>query len=323
VKRHSLQPYVWMLISSVAFSWMVILVNIAGQGAPWPVVALVRSLLPLILVSIWAKADGVQLVWLGTPVLWTRSIAGSISLVGTFYALTHMAPSEVQTLGAIFPIWVALLSWPLLGELPSPAVWISVLSAVIGVAFVQQPGVDGINPAALVVLGVSLFTALAMMGLHKLQHLDPRAVVAHFSAVSTICCTAALLFIPVGPTQEAFGMRHVFALAGVGITATIGQFFLTKAFTAGAPARVSVVSLTQVVFVLLLDIGILGHVLNRWQFLSIVLILAPTAWIVLRGVGRPKPKSVPRPALKPAVVPVESSLPDSAWERTPREALRR
>jgi len=322
VKRHSLQPYVWMLISSISFSWMVLLVNIAGQGAPWPVVALVRSLLPLILVSVWAKADGAKLVWLGSPVLWTRSIAGSISLVGTFYALTHMAPSEVQTLGAVFPIWVALLSWPLLGELPSTAVWLSVISAVIGVAFVQQPGVDGINPVALVVLGVSLFTALAMMGLHKLKHLDPRAVVAHFSGVSTLICGAAVLFIPVAPTEQDFELRHVFALIGVGITATIGQFFLTKAFTAGAPARVSVVSLTQVVFVLLLDLSLLGHTMNGWQFVGIVLILAPTAWIVMRGGGLRRVKPAPRP-MAPAVVPVETSFPGSAWERTAREALPR
>ena len=291
-----------MLISSFSFSWMVILVNIAGQGAPWPVVALVRSVLPLFLVAIWAKADGVQLVWRASPVLWMRSIAGSISLVGTFYALTHMAPSEVQTLGAVFPIWVALLSWPLLGDFPAPAVWLSVISAVIGVAFVQQPGVDGVNPAALVVLGVSLFTALAMMGLHKLKHLDPRAVVAHFSGVSTVCCLAAMALIPVGPTVETFGLRHVFALLGVGITATIGQFFLTKAFTAGAPARVSVVSLTQVVFVLLLDLSILGHTMTGWQLVGIVLILAPTAWIVLRGTTRPRPQPAPRPVVQPVVV---------------------
>ena len=95
--------------------------------------------------------------------------------------------------------------------------WAGPVSAVIGVAFVQQPGVDGINPAALVVIGVSLFTALAMMGLHKLKHLDPRAVVAHFSGVSTICCLGALLFIPAAPTEAnaTFELRHGFALAGV------------------------------------------------------------------------------------------------------------
>jgi drug/metabolite transporter (DMT)-like permease len=310
VKGNSLQPYVWMLIGSAAFSFMVILAKLAGDGAPWPIVALVRSLVPLILVALWAKADGVRLVAIGSPVLWTRSIFGSFSLVGTFYALTHMPPSEVQTLGSIFPIWITLLSWPLLGEMPSPIVWVSVLSAVTGVALVQQPGVDGFNPAALVVVAVSIFTALAMMGLNRLKRLDPRAVVVHFSGVSTILCVASLFLMPLVGAAEPFELgqisalepQTILALLGVGVTATIGQFFLTKAFTAGAPARVSVVGLTQVVFVFALDMGLLGRSLHPMQFLGVVLIMVPTAWMMLHGPRR-KPAVLSRQAksLEPTV----------------------
>jgi drug/metabolite transporter (DMT)-like permease len=296
VKGKSLQPYVWMLIGSVAFSFMMILTTVAGKGAPWPVVALVRSLVPLILVALWAKADGVRLVVWGSPVLWTRSIAGSFSLVGSFYALTHMRPSEVCTVSSIYPIWLALLSWPLLGRIPSLSVWLSVISGVLGVALVQQPGVDGFNPVALVVVAVSIFTALAMMGLNRLKHLDPRAVVVHFSGVSALFCTAALLFLPAGQAVEPLALHHLFALLGVGVTATIGQFFLTKAFTHGAPARVSVVGLTQVVFVFALDIALLDQSLNSWQMVGVLLVMAPTAWIMLRGTSRTRvaPPAAPR-----------------------------
>ena len=37
-------------------------------------------------------------------------------------------------------------------------------------------------------------------------------------------------------------------MLGVGVTATFGQMCLTRAFTAGDPAKVSVICLTQVVF---------------------------------------------------------------------------
>lgn len=310
MKVNPLQSYVWMLIGSVAFSFMVILAKLAGDGAPWTVVALIRSLVPLILVALWAKADGVPLVALGSPVLWTRSIFGSFSLVGTFYALTHMPPSEVQTLGSIFPIWIALLSWPMLGEMPSPMVWVSIASAVTGVALVQQPGLDGFNPVALVVIAVSIFTALAMMGLNRLSHLDPRAVVVHFSGVSAILCVACLFLLPLFGAAEtvtleqmrALAPHTIFALLGVGVMATIGQFFLTKAFTAGAPARVSVVGLTQVVFVLVLDIGLLGRSLHPMQILGVTLIVVPTAAMMLRGPKR-KPSAAPHQAksLEPTV----------------------
>jgi hypothetical protein len=41
------------------------------------------------------------------------SIAGSISLVCGFYAMTHYPVSEVLTLTNMFPLWVAVLSLPL------------------------------------------------------------------------------------------------------------------------------------------------------------------------------------------------------------------
>src|SRR5262249_20079036 len=149
--------------------------------------------------------------------------AGSCSLVASFYAMTHMAPAEANCLANIFPIWVALLSWPMLGEWPSRAVWMSVICSVCGAILVQRPDVVGVNPTALVALSVSVFTALAMIGLHRLKNLDPRAVVVHFSMVSTVFSLAALWLLPTPPPQQSFGWQHVVLLSGVGLTATIGQ----------------------------------------------------------------------------------------------------
>jgi drug/metabolite transporter (DMT)-like permease len=64
------------------------------------------------------------------------------------------------------------------------------------------------------------------------------------------------------------------------VSATIGQFFLTKAFSAGSPTRVSVVGLSQIVFVLLLDILFQGQSLTLPKGLGILLVAAPTAWLV-------------------------------------------
>jgi drug/metabolite transporter (DMT)-like permease len=275
-----------MLTSCLAFSWMAILANVAGQSCPWQLVALVRALVPLILVTIWCRFDGIPLAILGPPVLWMRSITGSCSLIGSFYTLTHMPPAEANCIANTFPIWVAFLSWPLLGELPSRSVWMSATMGVCGVILVQRPDVDGVNPTALVAVGVSMFTALAMMGLHRLGDLDPRAVVVHFSAVSALFSIAAMFLFPTTLPESPIDWPQIALLVGVGLTATVGQLFLTKAFTAGAPARVSVVSLTQVIFILILDAALLGNVPDEMKLLGVALILAPTSWIMLRPMRR-------------------------------------
>ncbi len=70
-------------------------------------------------------------------------------------------------------------------------------------------------------------------------------------------------------------------LSGVGLCATIGQIYLTKAFAAGPPAKVSVVALTQVVFALVLEKLFGDHQFGVVTLAGMVLVMAPTAWLLV------------------------------------------
>jgi drug/metabolite transporter (DMT)-like permease len=286
MRNKNLQPYLWILLSGFAFSWMAIL---TGRSCGWPVVAMVRCVIPLILVSLWAKWDGVNLIAWGPPVLWMRSLAGSCSLVGTFSVLasvhaTGLQVTDIYTIANIFPIWVALLSWPMYGRFPSAVVWLSIVSSIAGVTLIQGAELQTGNFAALIVVAVSLFTAIAMLGLNRLKGIDPRAVVVHFSATGLIFSIASYFIFPSAEPTEAFGVNHPLELIGIGLSAAAGQYFLTRAFTSGDPARVSVASLSQFVMVLLLDVLVLGHQLDWKKLWGIPLILGPTVWLMLQRV---------------------------------------
>src|SRR5262249_41894607 len=140
------------------------------------------------------------------------------------------------------------------------------------------------NYAVLVVVGVSLFTAIAMMGLHRLKDLDPRAVVVHFSATALVFAGASYFLFPVEVPTQAFAWTHLLELLAVGMTASVGQYFLTRAFTTGDPARVSVASLSQFVFILLLDVFVLENPLDPTKLWGIPLILGPTIWLMTRRI---------------------------------------
>jgi drug/metabolite transporter (DMT)-like permease len=74
-------------------------------------------------------------------------------------------------------------------------------------------------------------------------------------------------------------------LLGVGLSGTVGQWFLTKAYGAGAPTRVSVLALTQVVFAVAFDVLLWRRDLPPASLLGSALILAPTAWVMARSGG--------------------------------------
>src|SRR5205085_707737 len=157
--------------------------------------AIVRAALALILAALLVRASGARFVFFRPRTLWLRSVAGSLSLVSFFFALTRLPPSEVLTMSNMFPIWVALLSWPMLGESPSGRVWLSVGSGVAGVVLIQQPHFAEGNFATLVALAASFFTAVAMLGLHRIREVAPPAIVTHFSAVSILFCIPTLCFV--------------------------------------------------------------------------------------------------------------------------------
>ncbi len=282
------QPYVWMLCGCAWFAAMALLTHEAGRVYDWPTVALARSALVTLFAAVLAVRQRVRFVVLRPGMLWLRSLAGSLSMVFTFYALTHLPPSEVLTLTNTFPIWVALLSWPLAGERPSGGVWVAVICSVAGVAIAQQPHADGVGPAAVAAVFASLFTAVAMLGLNRLKGVDSLAVVVHFSAVATLfaAVTAVVVACAHGPTRPPSAPHPPVDLAllfGVGATATAGQVFLTLAYTAGSATRVSVVGLSQVVMVMAAEAALGLRAVTPAAVVGTALVLGPTGWLMARG----------------------------------------
>lgn len=278
-----------MLVGSFFFAWMAASAHALRFTCDWQVIALARSSLPLLLASTITVLGGARLVLFTPRILWVRSIAGSISLVCTFFALTRLPPSHVFTLTSTFPIWVALLSWPLYRQRPSVQVWLSVAGSVLGVVLMELSGQSAhvetpplerwLAIASTFVASVS--TAVAMLGLHRLRHIHPWAIVAHFSGVALLFSVASF-FVgdhsaapPNPPRPEA-----LLLLLSVGATATIGQLFLTKAFSSGPPTKVSVVSLTQVVFAMILDVSLWDRQFNALTLAGMALVMAPTAWLM-------------------------------------------
>ena len=96
-----------MLLGSLAFALMSTLAHELREAYDWQVVALVRAGLVLVIAALLALAGRARLVLWRPGTLWLRSIAGSISLVCTFFALTRLPVSEVLTLTNMFPLWVA------------------------------------------------------------------------------------------------------------------------------------------------------------------------------------------------------------------------
>jgi drug/metabolite transporter (DMT)-like permease len=287
VPDDSPRPYLWMLLGSLCFACMATMTNAVVAYFPWPLVAIVRAAIPFLLVLFWAVSAGVALVFWRPPVLWMRSISGSLSLVSTFFALSRLPAPEVLTITNMFPLWIALLSWPMLGELPSLSTWVSVLCGVAGVIVIFQPDLPQSADAThflpiLFAVFASIATAFAMLGLNQLKNIDTRAVVVHFSFTALVFATGSYLLFDQPPAPRAPNAVSLAIIFGVGLSATVGQIFLTKAFTSGQAAKVAVVNLAQIPMTLVLQLVFFNYPLDVQKILGMVLVLGPTAWLMVQ-----------------------------------------
>ena len=281
--EHYPRAYLFMLSGSLAFAVMGALSHLAGERCEWQVVALARTAVAFALSAGLAAATGVRLVVWRPLTLWVRSLAGSVGVLCAFYALTHLPISTALTLSNTVPVWVTLLAWPALGQRPTRGVWGAVAAGLVGIVLIQRPEAAGERLAALAAVGNALCTAVAMIGLNRLRGVDARAVVTHFSGVSTAVALAVLLLTGGGAKASVFGDAVTpLLLAGVGLAGTLGQLAMTRAFALGTPARVSVVGLMQVVFARALDVLIWRRSLDAATALGIFLVIAPSAWLLRR-----------------------------------------
>jgi len=290
------RPYLVMLGGALSFSAMGALGKAAAETCDWRVVAFARAALMLAIALALALFLKAPLMFWRPRALWVRSVFGTASLFTSFYALTHLPLADATTLIYMTSVWVTILSWPVLGERPPLRVWLAVAAALSGVFLIAQPHFEGERLAAILGAVSSLFTAIVMISLHRLGSVDPRTVVLHFAIVATAATALLFVLTPAAVASSSdLDLRTWLLLVGMGLVGTVGQYFMTRAFAAGNPPRVALVSLTQLVFAAVID-GLVWH--RTWNALTLAgmaLVAAPSAWLLLRQVSK---KEAPEPVIE-------------------------
>lgn len=294
-----------MLVGSLFFAIMALFAESLKEQYSYTWISAIRSGVATCLALALALVAGSKLVYWRPFTLWIRSISGWISMMFCFYAMTHYDVEIVLALTNSYPIWVAILSWPILGIIPSARSWVALLISCLGMGLIyygsynegdvsstySQP--EWAIPAAIL---ASIMSGVALINLHRLKEIDARAIVTHFSAVATLASLLVWIALPAPVDLQTADEWSVVRLLGVGIAATVGQLCLTKAFSTGQPANVSVVGLSQVVFAAIFKWFLEREVPSLLSGLGMLLVMAATIWVILG-----KPKSKPNPQSEAAV----------------------
>ena len=263
----------WMVVASLLFGLMGVFVK-AGS-ADFTAVELVfwRTALGLVLLGSVAVVRRQPVLTPHWPVHLKRGLFGYVSLLLYFYAVTQLSLATAVTLNYTSPLFLALLSVVLLGERLTPRLLFSLLVGFAGVALLLKPAVGGEQWLA-GVLGLcsGLMAGMAYLHVRELGRLgEPEwRVVFWFTAISTLGGVVLMLVGPVHwPTWN-----NVWILLGLGVTATLAQLALTRAYTEGRKFVVASLAYSTVGLSALLGWWVFGDALGTDAWLALGLIVA-------------------------------------------------
>jgi drug/metabolite transporter (DMT)-like permease len=284
-----------MVLSQLMFTAMNIFSRLGGQGLPWSEVAGARFLFGAVVTVLIARAKGSSLRTTDRKNTWLRSIFGTVASFCFFFSVTspRIPLGDAITLGATGPIFVALLSGPMLGEKVGKHVSLAVVFAFLGVIGVVKPSFSAAADVAAIATFGALAYALALMWLRKIGPSESsEAIVLHFSIVAAIANFA--VSVPVWVTPDTRGWL---LLLGTGVAGGIGQVAMTRAYALSRAAPLSTLTYLSIVFTYLLAIPIFGERAGSLQLAGAALVIMAgmiLAYDVWREItlGRPSPVPV-------------------------------
>lgn len=285
----------WMLIANVLFAAMTIFARLASHHAAWAEVGMARAGVGAAVAIAFAVHRKAPLTTRRRGLSWARSLFGTGAMLSTFYALgaADLAVGDAVTLGATSPIFLALLSGPLLGERPGRIVWVVTLVAFAGIALVAGPRFASGGWSAAVALAAAGFSAFAMIFLRRMRSgagggaESVEAITLHFSLVSLAAHLAIAL-----PTLALPSATGLALLAGTGLAGGLAQMAMTRAYALTEAARLGAASYVGTVLAQLGAVLFLGEVPGTTQVVGGALVVGAgvaLAWGSARGARRGGP----------------------------------
>jgi drug/metabolite transporter (DMT)-like permease len=267
----------WMLVAALGFAIMGALVKIGSAKFSSAELVFYRSVFGLIAIYAYIFAKKLPLK---TPVMakqMSRAVVGFVSLVLFFYAISHLALATAITLNYTSPLFLALFMPFFLRKehqksLSKKGLYIAVVLGFIGVVFLLKPTLSSKDAlAGAMGLASGIGAALAYIHVKQLGNVNEPdwRTVFYFTLVSTIGAGAWMLL----QHFTLVNWSDLPVLIGLGVSATIAQLAMTRAYRTGNTLTVASLAYVTVVLASLFGVLLWQEQLSRSEWLAIGLII--------------------------------------------------
>ncbi|SDB56819.1 DMT family transporter [Belnapia rosea] len=275
-----------VLAAAAVFSIAGALVKGMGGALPLAQVVLCRNLfaIPALLPLLW-QAGGLAALRTRNPALHAaRMLSGLGGMAGAFYGYAVLPLALVTALGFTMPLFLTLLSIPLLGERVGPRRGLAVLVGFGGVLLVALPGGGGgatHGTGMLAVLGGAVCWALSMITIRRMGHAGESnaAIVLWFALGATLVSAIVALPVWVAPSPLQWAM-----LIGTGLLSALAQVMMTEAYRRGEATLLAPFEYSAILWTTLMGGLVWSELPDGWDAAGIAVLVASGLYIWRREV---------------------------------------
>ena len=262
-----------ILTSAFCFATMNMFVRLSGD-LPSIEKSFFRNFVAMIIsfLMIIRNKDGFRWEKGNSTLMFVRAFAGTIGILGNFYAVDHLMLSDATMLNKMSPFFAIIFSIFLMKEKVSLSQALIVLGAFIGALFVVKPTFSNVNffAAGIGFIG-GVGAGLAYTCVRKLGTRGEKGsrIVFYFSLFSCLVTLPYMLF-----DFHPMTFNQLILLLLAGASAAGGQFAITAAYTYAPAKEISVYDYSQVIFAAIYGFIMFNQIPDAYSFLGYLIIIA-------------------------------------------------
>lgn len=262
-----------ILTSAFCFATMNMFVHLSGD-LPSIEKSFFRNFVAMIIsfLMITRNKDGFRWEKGNSTLMFVRAFAGTIGILGNFYAVDHLTLSDATMLNKMSPFFAIIFSIFLMKEKVSLSQALIVLGAFIGALFVVKPTFSNVNLFAAEIGFIGgVGAGLAYTCVRKLGTRGEKGsrIVFYFSLFSCLVTLPYMLF-----DFHPMTFNQLILLLLAGASAAGGQFAITAAYTYAPAKEISVYDYSQVIFAAIYGFIMFNQIPDAYSFFGYLIIIA-------------------------------------------------
>jgi len=272
-----------MLISALCLSFMASLAKVLSANLPTIEIIFFRNFVGIILICLTffkspLKQSG------GMPLLLIfRAIVGLIAMLSFFYNIANTSLANAVTYSRMSPIFTAIFALWFLKEKIGSKGWVAIALGFAGMLLVMQPHGLVFQKAHLFGFLNALCAALAFTSIRELKkYYDTRIIVLSLMGFGIIITFFLMILTPylssnffsfvMGEFVMPSSIDWIYII-GIGITTSLGQVYMTKAYSVTKAGIVGATSYSLILFSLIIGLILGDNLPNLLGFLGILAII--------------------------------------------------